>query len=284
MNSSIKKWEEFSSQEQDAKLKAIVELLQYGGLGKIKPKAVDQIIYYLIASKKKRQQILTIEGTIPSVKGEKAKMFKKLVQEGPLKDVKPETVTIEIKVKMGMGAPYQKITAVTDIYNEKPQEIKHKPGQVMLIDFWASWCPPCQKPMAHNQEMLEQHGARWGDKVRIVGISIDQAAPAVVKHVQSMKWEKVQHFHRAQSSCSKDYDVSGVPRVLLVDGEGKIAFAGHPSSIDIEKSIEKLVKGQKLDISGGQEEEEEEKDDWSGYSQLDLTKIREEMGKWETKV
>ena len=69
---------------------------------------------------------------------------------------------------------------------------------------------------------------------------------------------------------------------MLVDGEGKIAFVGHPASIDLEKSIEKLAKGEKLDGAGG--DDEDEKDDGSGYSQLDLTKIREEMGKWETKV
>jgi len=33
--------------------------------------------------------------------------------------------------------------------------------------------------MAHNQEMLEHHGERWGDKVRIIGISIDQAVEPV---------------------------------------------------------------------------------------------------------
>ena len=109
---------------------------------------------------------------------------------------------MEIEVKLGVGAPFIEISGVTDIYKEQPQTISHKPGQIMLIDFWATWCPPCQAPMAHNQEMLEHHGARWGDKVRIIGISIDQAAPAVVKHVQNKKWEKVEHFHRAGSSCS----------------------------------------------------------------------------------
>lgn len=151
----------------------------------------------------------------------------------------------------------------------------------MLIDFWATWCPPCQKPMAHNQEMLEHHGDRWGDKVRIIGISIDQTAGAVVKHVKDKKWEKVEHFHRAKSSCSEDYGVSGVPHVVLVDGEGKIAFVGHPASIDLEKAIEKLIKGEKLDAVGGEEDGE---DDAGGYAKRDLSKIREEMARWDAKV
>ena len=52
---------------------------------------------------------------------------------------------------------------------------------------------------------------------------------------------------------------------MLVDGEGKIAFVGHPASIDLEKSIEKLAKGEKLDGAGG-DDEDEEKDDGSGFT------------------
>jgi len=36
--------------------------------------------------------------------------------------------------------------------------------------------------------MLEHHAERWGDKVRILGISIDKAASDVVKHVEAKKW------------------------------------------------------------------------------------------------
>ena len=128
--------------------------------------------------------------------------------------------------------------------------------------------------------MLEHHGERWGDKVRIIGISIDQTAAAVVKHVKDKKWEKVEHFHRSGSSCSKDYGVSGVPHVVLVDGEGKIAYVGHPMSIDLEKSIEKLIKGEKLVSAGGDGDD----DEGEGFSSQDLVKIREEMSRWETKV
>jgi hypothetical protein len=128
--------------------------------------------------------------------------------------------------------------------------------------------------------MLEEHGERWGDKVRIIGISIDQAAPAVVKHVEAKNWGKVEHFHRAGSSCSKDYGVNGVPHVVLVDAQGKIAYVGHPMSINLESSIETLLKGENLGASGGDDDEEE----GESFSDLDLAKIREEMVNWDSKV
>lgn len=57
--------------------------------------------------------------------------------------------------------------------------------------------------MAHNQSMLEKRGAEWGKDVRIIGISIDNGKDAVVNHVEAKKWESVEHYHRAGSTCSK---------------------------------------------------------------------------------
>jgi thiol-disulfide isomerase/thioredoxin len=45
----------------------------------------------------------------------------------------------------------------------------------MLLDIWATWCGPCQKPMAHNQEMLEKNEEKWKDRVRIVAVSVDDS-------------------------------------------------------------------------------------------------------------
>lgn len=78
--------------------------------------------------------------------------------------------------------------------------------------------------------MLEQNEAKWGDKVRIIGVSIDKTVEAVVKHVKAKKWEKVEHFHRGASTSEDDYGVRGVPHVVLVDTNGKIVFIGHPLS------------------------------------------------------
>lgn len=123
--------------------------------------------------------------------------------------------------------------------------------------------------MAHNQEMLEHNGSKWGDKVRIIGISIDQTVPPVVKHVKAKGWEKVEHFHRAGSTASEDYGVQGVPHVVLVDTQGKIAYIGHPASRKLEEDIETLLKGEKLKgVKGGAGDEEDDEEE-SEYKDLD---------------
>jgi hypothetical protein len=83
----------------------------------------------------------------------------------------------------------------------------------------------------------------------------------VVKHVKAKKWEKVEHFHRAGSSCSEDYGVQGVPHVVLVDIEGKIAYIGHPAATNLEENIETLLKGGKLEEA---QEGEDKRDQGEG--------------------
>ena len=103
--------------------------------------------------------------------------------------------------------------------------------------------------MAHNQKMLEEHSARWGDKVRIVGISIDKSVEAVVKHVKAKKWNLIEHYLMAGSSVYEDYGMKGVPHAVLVDANGNIAYAGHPASTNLEKAIEALIKDELLCIN-----------------------------------
>jgi hypothetical protein len=93
-----------------------------------------------------------------------------------------------------------------------------------------------------------------------------------VEHVKAKKWEKIEHFHRAGSSCCEDYVVhDGVPRVVLVNTEGKIAFNGHPTITNVEENIETLLKGGKL---GGAQDGEDQKDQGEGPS---IEKIKMEL-------
>jgi thiol-disulfide isomerase/thioredoxin len=191
---------------------------------------------------------------------------------------------IEITSKVGAGDPYSTITDIMPIKGEEKVSLEHKEGEVWLVDFWATWCPPCQRPMAHNQEMLEKRGADWGGKVRIIGISIDQTKEVVVSHCEEKKWMSIEHYHRHESKCSNTYGVKGVPHVMLVDTKGNIAFMGHPANRpDLEKDFDALLKGETLIGQGcgaapkAPEGESKADEMPEGYKEFDMATVGAEI-------
>lgn len=139
------------------------------------------------------------------------------------------------------------IANVWNVFEDKEQTIEKGEGEVMLLDFWATWCPPCQAPMAHNQEMLKEHGDKWGGKVRILGLSIDNDAATIKAHVEKKDWKLVEHYHVRRAGCiaDKNFGVQGVPHCALVNRDGIIVWMGHPASRqNLVDDFDKLLAGE----------------------------------------
>lgn len=115
--------------------------------------------------------------------------------------------------------------------------------------------------------MLEKRAGDWGNKVRIIGVSIDQTKDVVVKHVEDKKWKSVEHYHRHESKCSATYGVSGVPHVILLDTKGRMVFKGHPATRkDLEADFDTLLKGEPLTGDGAWVEGASDKAEKAGES------------------
>lgn len=80
------------------------------------------------------------------------------------------------------------ILQTTELYSNRPMNIVHIPGTVILIMFWASYSPPCHMPMTNNEVIMTRNKAIWGKKVRIIGLSIDKTKEEARKHMLSKRW------------------------------------------------------------------------------------------------
>jgi len=101
--------------------------------------------------------------------------------------------------------------------------------------------------------MLEKNEEKWGGKVRLIGLSIDNAAETVKKHVETKGWTKVEHYHARNGKCTgdKEWGVQGVPHVAIVDTKGKVVFMGHPANRqDLVQDFDDLLAGKEITGKG----------------------------------
>jgi thiol-disulfide isomerase/thioredoxin len=113
-------------------------------------------------------------------------------------------------------------------------------GKVVLLDFWATWCPPCRKEIPGFIELQETYG---DDGVVVVGVSLDQGGPAVVARFV----EKTGINYAVVMGDSRIVEAFGgipsIPTTFVIDREGRIVerHVGYVSKSRFEKSIQALL-------------------------------------------
>jgi thiol-disulfide isomerase/thioredoxin len=124
-----------------------------------------------------------------------------------------------------VGAPFQEIVSKTPDGSEVKLSGYAGKGKYVLLDFWASWCPPCRKEMPFLVELYNQYKDK---NFEIVGYSLDKDEQAWKKGIEelNMTWPQISDCAYWQSLPVQVYDVHGIPNTVLIDPEGKIIQKG----------------------------------------------------------
>jgi thiol-disulfide isomerase/thioredoxin len=136
----------------------------------------------------------------------------------------------------------------TRLDNGQKMKLSDLRGKVVVLDFWATWCFPCQEPMAKLQTLRQSH-PDWKDNVAIVPLSIDDTLKLVRDHVDKRGWTNTFNVWAGDggwmSSPAKTFRVTGVPTTYVIDGEGKIVYSGFPQEELIVNDVDYLLRAQK---------------------------------------
>ena len=115
-------------------------------------------------------------------------------------------------------------------------------GQVVLVNFWASWCGPCRQEMPHLNKLYDKYKAAG---FVMLGVNIDDSIDTATTAAQ--KWGvRFPVLFDADKAVSKRWDMGSMPATVLVDRDGKVRFLhrGYREGVEdtYEQQIRALVK------------------------------------------
>ena len=124
---------------------------------------------------------------------------------------------------------------VMDLNGETLSLEKYR-GKIILLDFWATWCPPCIQEMPH----LKQTYTKFKNQgFIIIGISADRGLAPLKAYVSEENITWPQHFDNG-GQIANMYNITHIPTTFLIDGKG-IVHAVNLKGNALEAAVAQLV-------------------------------------------
>jgi len=124
--------------------------------------------------------------------------------------------------------------------NGKMVSLSDFKGKVIVLDFWATWCPPCVKEIPHFIELYEQYKDRG---FAMVGISLDSQGVSVVKSFVR-KYQVNYPILMTDGRVDKAYGgIPSIPTTFVIDSAGNIRqkYIGYQEKAVFETDIKALL-------------------------------------------
>ncbi|HEX9079197.1 MAG TPA: TlpA disulfide reductase family protein [Desulfuromonadaceae bacterium] len=134
----------------------------------------------------------------------------------------------------GQQAPNFKVVTTSG----QPVSLNNYRGYVLVMDFFATWCPPCRASIPHLMTMNRKYGKQG---LQILGQSLDEDGESVVR--EFVAEQRINYpVALATEKVAADYGINSVPVLVVIDKRGKVVEVYHGFSDEIGRSMENLIR------------------------------------------
>jgi thiol-disulfide isomerase/thioredoxin len=117
--------------------------------------------------------------------------------------------------------------------NTPPLTLASQRGKIIVVEFWATWCPPCRASIPHMISLYNKYNGLGVIFVALTNEDLDTVKPFAAEN-------KMNYPIGVKSETSKDYSVTGIPHAVIVGKEGNVLWQGHPMA-GLEEELKKIV-------------------------------------------
>ncbi|MDI9383834.1 MAG: redoxin family protein [Verrucomicrobiota bacterium] len=144
-------------------------------------------------------------------------------------------------LKVGDKAP--KITIEKWVKGEPVTAFK--PGNVYVVEFWATWCPPCRTSIPHLTELQKRFKEK---KVTIIGVTSENGGLAEIEPFVTDMGDKMAYTvafdseRKTSQAWMEAAGQNGIPTAFVVEQTGRVAWIGHPMN-HLDAVLEEVTSG-----------------------------------------
>ena len=119
----------------------------------------------------------------------------------------------------------------------KKHSLKAQRGKVVMLDFWASWCGPCRVQMPLVDKLSQEYK---GKGLVVYAVNQGESAETARKYLEKNKYTTTALLDQ-KNDVGRQYKVSGIPTLVIIDREGKIAahYVGVRSESVLREGLKK---------------------------------------------
>ena len=121
------------------------------------------------------------------------------------------------------------------VHGADPIDLSRLQGQVVILDFWATWCRPCRAVMPFLDRLHAQHRTQG---LRVLGLTSEPAA-RVQSHLGAQPVGYTVASDARQTMLR--YAIRGLPTLIVIDRNGKVRHVSAGASPDSLRELEQLI-------------------------------------------